>query len=352
MVDLDITKELSSMEKDSSFRNAYGVDLLIIKIIIFFCTYENWNFNTIENLLIPNILKHSNLFNGGRKLDFTHLSGITDPCLSFLPRLFKGVTSMKINSQNRINTLSYLAEFKSLEKLEISVSEHDNFITQNIILNIKSLKIIATPQNSMYQCINQILNCTPSLNQFKLSGGNLTAQTIINISNPLITTISLHNTKIIPQLKEMLYNLFIRDHIRELKLVLTDHKSYNMPFLEAVNEFFSKIIFNNTLEQLTFTLDPCCEQQLENLSFLTGLKRIKIYFSVQYDIRKLICIIPMLLRLRLQQIIFKEYYDPPRSGVQLTSDYYCMLKQRSRGCKQLLESAHSSISVIEYDFKI
>lgn len=324
-----------------------------MQIVLFFTSIENWCQNAIENILLPCILKHSVLFNGGRDLDLTKMS-IRDVYLPQLARCMKEVSYIKINSKiGSDDLLRYLVNFKNLCYMHIILNENDNFYYNGIVLPIKLLRIQSKfPVFYRSDCISQIMNCCPNLEEVSLSGGSITIHTIAKLADPSIEALSLTNIRVITKLKEMLASLFFRRGLRKLKLKLTNHMLYDANFLGAAHELFNRLTGNTELEDLSFTLDQCCDQQLRNIALFYNLKKIKVYYTVQFEISKLFELIRILENLNHPiEVTFKEYYDPPSLEPENMERHYVDLEDKSHGCKTLIQSANENIRVLQYDYK-
>lgn len=120
-----------------------NVENLVFEVIQFLSVEENYDLQKIEHDLLPRLLAQSTKFNGGNVADFSKIQDATDFQLQFLYRLFKYASVMKIHSLYRGElVLSYLLNFKYLNKLQVTISENENFSIIGINLPISALKII------------------------------------------------------------------------------------------------------------------------------------------------------------------------------------------------------------------
>lgn len=198
--------------------------------------------------------------------------------------------------------------------------------------------IIRTESMTLHDCVHQIISCTTGITDFTLLHGNLTVQTTVRLADPNITSISLVNITLANNVKELLVNLFFRRNLKKLEILATDCSLYDSAFLDATNEFMGLITPEIGIEDFTFTLDQCCDQPIDNLVFLLALKRIKIFYSAQFQTKRIIAIAQTLRCFNALDITFEEYYDANAYKGTVTNQYIGDLRAGSLACQKILEA--------------
>lgn len=323
--------------------NNCSIESLIVEILSYFSHENNWHVESLERSFIPQILGYSEIFKGGRIADFSRIKNISIPQAKTLLKLFRYCSEMKMDHMiaPRLQ-LYYMADFKFMKKLTITIEDDDNFDRMNDSLSIKILKIKATNNSFRYDPIAQIINVSPFLEYVSLKGGLITYQTMHLIHNLNITYIKLSNTKFTQESKiAMLAYLEKNKNLSTLKLILTESFVKNEIFYEISYYFFRA--FSNqypSLQHLSFTLCQYSEQNLIYLLNLPNLKTLKIFYSAQYATKNFINLINVLRQLNnAVEITLVEYYSPPPKNEIHTQTYLNGLTLQSARIKMILEES-------------
>lgn len=287
----------------------------MVDILSYFSYEENWNLETIEKVLIPKILTYSGTFNGGQVADFSQIRNVSLQQARILLRLFRNCSELLIDHMITPNLqLCYISNFKSLQKLTITIKDVDNFLKNNDHLTIKKLKIIAKSDTFEFDPISQILNISPYLEKISFRGGLISMTSMNLFGNLKLKNIKLKNTKFVPSTKKTILSYIeTNTNLSSLKLILTETFFTNESFYE-ISYNFLKVFSNqqNNIEKLTFTLCQYSEQKLFHLKNFPNLKILKIYYSAQFNTKNFNNLINILIQLNDNiEITIIEYLSPP-----------------------------------------
>lgn len=308
------------------------VDELIFSVIKFFSVEENFVWNKIQTELLPNLIANSNAFQKGLKADLTRFKNANEFQLKFLYKCFRFATTLIVDELFRDDRLlQYILNFKQLQRLQITIYEHDNILTRGISLPITILKIISNSPHNWHDSIDLLLQCSPELHKFSMRGGRLSIQTIIKLNNFKFKSICLNNVLLIKEHKNALLNVIRHNReLNELKLI-SYYDETTAPFNEIVHEFLN--IFDtphNLLEKLAFSVRYDGDQHFKNLKKLVALKYLKIYYSVHQSNTNILSLLTTLRHMPETKLKFIEYYKKPTPGTEHTPDTLSQLKNRKK----------------------
>lgn len=320
----------------------WEIEHLIVKIVLFFMQPKNWSFTNIENILIPGILQHSHAFKGGKELNLTHFGNINLSHMYSLSYVFPRLEKVILRTGPK-DILECLLPFEKLIELDIQLETNCRFNPTHIRLPIKIITIHAEDHAF---CIQELIQCVPKIEQFTLTGGQLTIFTIALLEQLPLDTINLINVQLDDKMIETTLNLLLKPTIKKLKVVLTKENMYNLNFKLFLNFLLSRVGPNSNIEDLTFTLNQESEasQNLLNLWSTAQLKKVTIYFTSQESISKLFELINILLSKPGLDITFVEYYDYTKHN--LNTEYVGVVTERSKHALTILNAAELSAKII------
>lgn len=337
--ELNLAQEIESLDLADPLQNLFITDILVTKIILFFSQDINWHYNLVASNFLTQILKYSSLFVGGRDLDLTQFKNITTAQLRNFPFIFQNLQSLKIDCSDFFGDeiMAILTKFQKLCYLEITISRDTRLLEQDMFPNIEKI-MIHTQSRTRYDCVLQILNVSPTLTEFSLEGGHLTMHSLVRLASPTITSISLKNVTLGDGAKDMLNSLFYGRNLKRLELLTTNNSLCDTAFVDATHDFISQLTPEIGIEELTITLDQCCNQLFDNIIFLFSLKKIRILYSAQFPSKKIIAMSQILRNFPILEVIFEEYYDSTRYRGEITEQYIEEIMARSKGFKTMLEA--------------
>lgn len=340
-----MSNEIDSLDSINQRSNQkLATDFLLIETLLYLTKQENWNPNFGEDTFFRNILLN---------IDLTKFGNLTTTQIKNFLHIFQNLSLLKINCicLNEEEILPTLTNLKSMHDLEITLPQNARLPGRNTFSNLTKI-VIHAQRDTHDDYINQLLNAAPTLSTFTLCGGHLTIHSLLGLVNPKITAISLINITIAEDLIETMTSLFFRQGIKKLELVTTTNSMYNLAFMNAVNDFLprlSRVEIPIGIENLTVTLSQCPVALLSNFMLLKSLKKIKILYSVQFSLRKIVYLAQHLRRIPNLEIIFMEYFDPTLLTKKNTETYSELIQIRSIGCKAVIEAL--GLQVLTYNHR-
>lgn len=320
---------------------SHTLESLILKIILFFGVEENRNLDRVETALIPSLLRGSVVFKGGELADLTPFKYLNTHQLRYLNNIFMNATEIKIDHITYAsNLLGFLSCFGKVKKATIFLEENDNLAGRNIHTKIEKLKIIANYRSNWNESIEHIVFNCPLLRGISITNGNLSLMTCIRLQTRDITMISLKNVIIQPHLKKALTSTILNcKNLKKLKLIFTDSYVANPTFHQLVQEFLWTFnTQNNTLKELSFTLDQFERQNFTNLLNLTELEKLKIYYTTQQSSNNLSSLLQTLKHMPSITLQFREYHLTPEDPITNQDEYAHVMQMRSTSYRILIQS--------------
>lgn len=333
--------------------NNTTVEDIICKVVLFCSSVINTQPKAIEHILIPSLIEDSIYLSQG-KVDLTKFRYLSDHQLSFLLTTFKNCTKIKIDHLISYGYIfKYLQNFKNLKKLTIHVNEHDTFTSANQrqLLSINSIKIITKNGPNWNNTVEEILDQCPLTTKISVVGGYFSQTSCIKTQGKYINSLSLTDVKILPQNKNALLSILRNcKSLARLKLISTQSFLTNITFNLVVRDFLSVFITpNSTIEHLSFTLnqstDPTTDQSFSNLLNLSKLKKLTIFFSSQYESKKLTELMNILKHIPQVNITFREYYVVPSKST-FPTQYLTILKERSEKYRDYIKAFCKNTKII------
>lgn len=320
---------------------------LILRIITFFSFCEDQIPLAVSEGLIPDILKYSRVFEGGKKADLTSFQSATAQQLRFLRTIFWRCEKISIRQlMETRNLLEYVSNFKSAVKLTITIQALDSYKSGNTRLGILSLKIVNQSVVNIEDSIYHITCRCPNLEKLSIVRGNLTIPVIYGLQ--FLKSVTLNNITLYIQFKNcLLGSLRNNRKLEKLKLIKTSHPTTMAPFQEAINEILNAFpVENRTLKSLTITMTLSL-QSIEHIRNLVSLQELIVYFTAQIEWVRLVEFITLLKEKTHLRIKFIEYFHPPETCFTGNIDVYMkLIKARSLALRQLINMHNPNIKIV------
>lgn len=317
-------------------------ELLIIKTILYFVNPHNWNFEIIENVLLPGIIQYSHTFKGGKYIDLTKFENFKALHLRAFARVFPDVEKLTIRT-GPSNDLKGLLYFEKLKTLDVHLGTNCRFNTTRTRLPIRKLHVLAEDHAF---CIQELIQCSPKVEYFYLTGGQLTTHSIALLHKLPLRTISLTNVQMDLRMSEAALGLLLKTTIKRLKIVAINQKIYNGNFKALSEALLSYIGPNSSIEDLTFTLNQGTYYDVANLRHSPKLKKITIYFTSQESTLNLFESMRVLLTKIGLELQIIEYYDYDKHT--LNEEYVRTVRERSQQVKNVLKAVGSHVVTTGY----
>lgn len=334
--------------------NSSAKDVIILNVFFFFAKQEHWCVEKINDTLLPNLLRLTDLFEGGRKLDLTSFESLNEPQISQLTKIMHNTKAVDIKlAFRKESTLVYLNNFPSLQKLRINYDTPNIPLEPNNPLDLKTLIIHASRQPTAIPITEAILRTMPKIEEFILYDGNLWPHTLSLLAPLKLSAFHLINTKLLVDypMKRFFNAIYFKPTLRSLKLITQKHDE---SLLQSTHEFLSEIILNpkSEVENLAFTLDQCYRQPLEHLKLLPKLKKLTIYYSAIYRTDRLEALLKVVQTLSLREVKFREYFDTPPS-VGSSKQLLESIEQRSQAYMLMIRASvtHAKVETVDHTTK-
>lgn len=219
--------------------------------------------------------------------------------------------------------LDYLSKFYGLKELDIFIEHYDSFWRSSTIYAEK-LTISSIFDYSYSDPAFDILYCCPAVKYLSISGGHLSAYSMLCLSKKKLETLSLKDVSIlVDDIPTFIETILSAADLKKLKFVLTDENLPLFPTVQAMLSILAKLHDRNSrIEELTFTINSSSQQffDFSHLTKLTNLKKLTVYFTVQHNFATLDHFLEMVPHLGDIPIVMKEFLQFPRKNSYTVED--------------------------------
>lgn len=244
--------------------------------------------------------------------------------------------------------LDELRKLEHLRELKLFIGEgHRNYNRHGI--NVLRLTIMAEYYQSRNDNTYDILWQVRGFRHLTIFYGQISNRTILLMSTRNLISLKLHNCVIHPTSSLSDY-ILENPYLKSLQLTTSNHLLSPYPCL-VMNTILSLLPAYHKhfiLENLTFTLDQDRRINYSNLNYLTKLRQLTIYFTVQNTSINLEKMISFCKSFTQANITFIEYIEEHRI---LDLESLNNMERRSYFYSNIIEGLrnHMSIQSINYD---
>lgn len=195
MTELNIKKELQKLNFQTITDNPNAIDFLIINTILFFIEPKNWNKKEIEDQFLPNLIKYSKTFYGGKELDLTGFRNLRESQFLQFPKIFKNVEKIIVSTKQvkPQGSLAFLNNFQTLKNLKIYLDKESEPLDPNLFLPISKLTIYAHNHGAQ---IYDLLKSTPRLTEITFIGGQIDEQITYLCAKRSLQSVNMTNIRL------------------------------------------------------------------------------------------------------------------------------------------------------------
>lgn len=197
-----------------------------------------------------------------------------------------------------------------MEKLSLYLYTY-NINNDHEYLNLKKLTIRqhyhTTEHDSVYNVLKQIIN----LKKFSIYEGKISARSLNILMNYELESLKIHNTTINGLNVSTVIKILKNKNLKVLHA--TSEKYFKFPGPTRLIHYFLDLCNNYQpqIEELTFTLDFRDTIHYENLSRITSLKEVKVYYATLSFTNNLEAIVRSAIVLPYTQFYFIEFLEIP-----------------------------------------
>lgn len=292
-------------------------------------------------------------------LDFGQFADISETELKTLLVSHQNVTKTKLNSliideAFKINLLVLLGHMKNLKELNLQVQDYDSF--EQSPLCIEKLKIKSCTELYHLDPIGDVLQSAPLVTSFSLDGGNLSIDSINALQNQNLRKISIKNAYIEQEcIDSLLANLLKNNQLTNLKLIVTDwDPTLNCSLQRLTNLFLNELHANMSIEKFAFSLGRVASEEVNfsNLTKLARLKKLVVYFTVQFHPMLVNQIANAVADLKNSvEIRFVEFFAPAPRCYHYTADDLNKYAMLSKNFQQNLINLSENVTVQPFDYE-
>lgn len=282
-------------------------------------------------------------------LDLNKLQSIVDPDPI---DLFKTVNAHQNLSKVQINSifldafttpwlLVHLEQLKHLKELHLHLQCYDSFEKSHLAIEKLKIRASGTFDDNDSDPIATILSSAPFVTHFSLSGGHLSTESILELNKRNLCKMSLKNVTIDEdRIEALLPTILNNNQLTNLKLILMEWEPQLNSLQLFINLFLNRLPqYQLNVEKFAFSLGKeiglLDEINLTNLINLLHLKKLKIYFTVQFEpylVNELLVVVPKLRK--SIEIDLVEFFAPAPRCYRYSDDDFHKYSQLSETIKK------------------
>lgn len=272
---------------------------------------------------------------------------ITKNEIDIVHRTFENLKKLKIDMSFAKDTFfDEIRKFRKLEKISIFIGLGDHNYNRHRIY-LKSVTIRAKFFTSDTDVIYSLLRQISGTKIISIYNGSVSLGLITLFETRKLRKLKIHNSTI----KSCYYfekYILQSTSLEHLKVTSEQYMMTPHPVIimsDIINQL-DKVELN--LKYLSFTVDTCCLVKYDNLSYLTKLNKLEIYYSVQTQTLNLEKLIYITAKLEKVQTTFIEYFDKNQIFNRAMFD---ATERKSYYYKNIMESMdkHIEVRAINYD---
>lgn len=321
------------------------LEFAISQTVEFFSHFDNKTPRVIEEIFMPQLLKHSKTFNQGLTLDLMKFKSLNMNQQLYFKSIFPHADTIRISTENveESQIFYFLKQFNELKTLKLSLKGDTVFNFPLRKSQFEQIKIECITGEFWLSPVEHILNHNKEiLKVISLYNAFITKDLIIAIKqNTHLIKLNLTNPKFFqPNEVKDLISHFVNCDLKTLKLIYCEKTHEITHFSIATNLLFEALTKNWSVYNLSLTINQNTKKNFfEKMKYFPYLNNLEIYYTVEFDLENIFEFINVLKKLHddrsinIAKIDFIEYYANKQHLKQLNREQKIALIEKSEGLR-------------------